>query len=77
MEMFGFKKRRRDPHLMIFASAVMILILFTVGLSFIDFDLSGIGRDNLIIGIGLILLLIMFYYAFTIGGPQAAQQGGG
>ena len=86
MEAVGLRGKKKVPkgkeNLVMIIVTILIIFLAAAGFKYIeDFDVPVVGTDNFLIILGLILLLVIFYYAFEYGNSvaqyHAAVQGRG
>jgi len=84
MEAIGLRGRKKVPrgkeNLVMIIVTIVIIFLAAAGFKYIEnFDVPVVGTDNFLIILGLVLLLVIFYYAFEYGNAvsqyHAAVQG--
>lgn len=72
MEAIGMRGKKKVPpgkeHLPMVVVTIIILILGAAGFAYIkDLEIPVVGTDNFLMIIGLILLVVLFYYAYEYG----------
>jgi len=79
LEIVGVRGRGRgEPVTNIIIYGILILVLFTIVASHSELipNLGIISPDDLVLGIGLIFVISIFWAAYKIGGGEAAPQKG-
>lgn len=67
------EKGKEDVPIMM--GGVIILLLATIGFSYMsEFDIPIVGTENFMMIVGIILLLLVFYYAYEFGRGQKQPQ---
>jgi|GEM_PF-588273 len=77
LEAIGLRRKKVPPgkeHIPIFTVAIIILILAASGFAYIsELEIPVIGTENFLIILGLILILILFYYAYEHGRANVVE----
>lgn len=68
MEALGLRKskvKEGEENVSVIIGGIVLLIFTTIGIQFLpEFNILGLSRDDISLLIGLILLLIIFFYAY-------------
>ena len=76
MEAIGLRGRKKVPHgkenLAMVIVTIIIILFAAAGFAFIeDLDVPYVGTDNFLMILGLVLLVVIIYYAYEAGHPQS------
>ena len=64
------EKGERDYTLIIIVLVLLLLFLASYGTGFIEDMFPSVSRDNLVTGLGLVVILLVFYAAYRLGAKK-------